>query len=101
MLSNIFGCSLPQPVIAELSQNPLQTQPATEHNELPKPICKVFTDKHLIKRQKLKLHFASGAGDVSRLRSSSPGGQTHTIGELARSLHGGVRRARSPRSGKA
>lgn len=43
MLSDSFGCSFPWPVIAELSPNPLQTQTSTEHNELPIPICKVFT----------------------------------------------------------
>lgn len=88
--------------MAELSQNPLQTQPSTEHNELRIPICKVFTAKHFTKQQKLKLHFASGAGDTSPasvhfLRAS----QLPSIREQARSLTGGVQRARTPRSGQS
>lgn len=88
--------------MVELSQNPLQTQPSAEHKELRIPICKVFTNKLLIKRQKLKLHFTSGAGDespgcVHLLRAA----RLPPIRDLGRSLHGGMRRARTPRSGQS
>lgn len=88
--------------MAELSQNPLQTQPGTEHSELRIPICKVFTAKHLTKRQKLKLHFASGARDMSPVSVNFlRAAQLPRIREHARSLHGGVPRARTPRSGQS